>query len=212
MTVPVGGNNTSIKLVPWPGCKLGCGARCVGTSLAQHCAFIDWHIHRLLFDDWSASVGGFRGDRGRTGLAVICRLGVSDVVWLVGLFWVDGVGLGQSGLKTLNIRLLVYLVSLTACFRHRAISTLVGPQLRGEKCIGGVVVVAIVHCGKIVVVTVYWIWCRGLASWGEASPCIVGRVWIDGAEWVCCLHRVSIYRTIEGLLLDVGLHLLFYNC
>lgn len=99
-----------------------------------------------------------------------------------------GVGLGQSGLKALNIRLLVYLVRLTACFGQRAISTLVGPQFRGEKCIGGVVIIAIV---QIMVVTVYWIWCRGLASWGKASPCIEGRVWIDVAERVCC--RVSIY-------------------
>lgn len=102
-------------------------------------------------------------------------------------------GLGQSGLKALNIRLPVYLIGLTACFEQRAISTLVGPQLRGEKCIGGIVVVAIVHCREIVVVTVYLVWCRGLASWGEASPCIVGRVWVDVFEWVCCLHRVSIY-------------------
>lgn len=193
MGVPVGGNDTSVKLVPWPGHRLGGGARCVGTSLARHCAFIDRHIHRLLFDDWSASVGGFGGDRGRTGLVVVCRLGVSAVVQVVGLLWVAGVGLGQSGLKALNVRLLVNLVSLTACFGQRAISTLVGPQLRGEKCIGGVVVVGIVHCGQIMMVTVYWVWCRGLASWGKASPCIVGRVWIDVAEWVCSLHRVSIY-------------------
>lgn len=193
MVVPVGRNDTSIKLVAWPGSRLGGGARCVGTNLVWHCAFIDWHIHRLLFDDWSASVGGLRGDRRRTGQAVVCRLDVTAVVCLVGLLWVAGVGLGQSGLKALNIRLLVYLVSLGACFGHRAISTLVRPQLRGEKCIGGVVVVAIVHCGQIVVVTIYGVWCRGLASWGEASPCIVGRVWIDVAEWVCSLHRISIY-------------------
>lgn len=80
MAVPVGWNHTSIELVPWPGRRLGGGDRCVGTSLARHCAFIDWHIHRLLFDDWSASVGGFRRDRRRTGLVVVCRLGVSAVV------------------------------------------------------------------------------------------------------------------------------------
>lgn len=196
MAFPVGGNDTSIKLVPWPGRRLGCGARCVGTSLVLHCAFIDRHIHRLLFDDWSASVGGFRADRGRTGLVVVrlgCRLGVSAVVWLVGLFWVAGVGLGEPRLKALNIRLCVDLDCLAACFGQRSISTLIGPQLRAEKCIGGVVVVAIVHCGQIVMVTVHWVWCRGLASWGEASPCIVGRVWIDVVEGVCCLHRVSIY-------------------
>lgn len=190
MAVPTCGNNISIKLEPWPGSRLGGGARCVGTSLAWHHAFIDWNIHRLLFDDWSASVGELRGDRGRTGLVVVKRLGVSAVICLVGLLWVARNGLGQSGLKalkTLNVRFLVYLDSLTA------ISTLVGPQLRGEKCVRGVVVVAIVHCGQIMVVTVYWVCCRGLARWGEASPCIVGRVWIDVVEWVCCLHRVSIY-------------------
>lgn len=190
---PVVGYDTSIKLVPWPRHRLGGGARCVGTSLDLRCAFIDWHIHRLLFDDWSASVGGFRADRGRTGLVVVWRLDVSAVVWLVGLLWVVRVGLRQSGLKALNIRLCVNLDSLAACFGQRAISTLIGPQLRGEKCTGGVVVVAIVHCGQIVVVTVYWVWCMGLASWGEASPCIVGRVWIDVVERVCYLHRVSIY-------------------
>lgn len=114
------------------------------------------------------------------------------MVWLVGLLWVARVRLGQSGMKALSIRLLVYLVSLAACFGQRAIPTLIGPQLRREKCIGRVVVVAIVHCGKIVMVTIYWVWCRGLASWGKASPCIVGRVWIYVVEWVCCLHRVSI--------------------
>lgn len=195
MAVPVCWNNASIKLVPWPGSRLGCGARCVGPSLARHCAFIDWHIHRLLFDYWSASIGGLRGDRRRTGLVVVCRLGISAMVWLVGLLWVAGVGLGQSGMKALNIRLLVYLDRLSACFGQRAISTLVGPQLRGEKCIPGVVVVATVHCGQIDwwMVTIYWVWCRGLASWGEASSCIVGRVWINVVEGVCCLHRVSIY-------------------
>lgn len=173
MAVPVCGNNISIKLVPWPGRRLGGGARCVGTRLARDRAFINWNIHRLLFDDWSASVGELRGGRGRTGLVVVKRLGVSAVICLVGLLWVTRIGLHQSGLKTLNtlnVRFLVYLDRLTA------ISTLVGPQLRGEKCIGGVVVVAIV---QIVVVTIYWVCCRGLASWGEASPCIVGRVWID---------------------------------
>lgn len=120
-------------------------------------------------------------------------LGVSAEVWLVGLLWVAGEGLCQSGLKALNIRLHINLDSLAACFGQRAIATLVGPQLRAEKCIGGVVVVAIVHCGQIVVVTVDWVRCRGLASWGKASPYIVGRVLIDVAEWVCCLHKVSIY-------------------
>lgn len=85
MAFPVGGNDTSIKLVPMPGCRLGAVARCVGTGLALHCAFIDWHIHRLLFDDWSASVGGFRAYRGRTGLVVVCMLDISAEVWLVGL-------------------------------------------------------------------------------------------------------------------------------
>lgn len=193
MALPVGGNDTSIKPVPWPGRRLGGGARCACTSLAWHCAFIDWHIHRLLFDDRSSPVGGLRGDRGRTGLVVVSRLGVTAVVWLVGLLGVARVGLGHSGLEALNIRLLVYLVSLAACFGQRAISTLIGPQLRAEKCIWGVVVIAIVHCGQVVVVTVYWVWCRGLASWGKASPCIEGRVWIDVIEWVYCLHGVSIY-------------------
>lgn len=190
MAIPVCGANTSIELVPWPGHRLGVVASCVDTSVARKCAFIDWQIHRLLFDDWGASVGGLRGDRGRTGLGKICRLGISTVVWLTGLLWVAGVGLGQSDWKTLNIRFLVY---LTACFGQRAISTLIGPQLRREKCIGWVVVVAIVHLRQIGVVTIYWVWCRGLASWGEASPCIVGRVWIDVVEWLCCLNRVSIY-------------------
>lgn len=193
MAVPVGGNDTSIELVCRPGQRLRGGARCVGTSLTRHCTLIDWQIHGLLFDDWSSSVAGLRRDRRRAGLVVVCRLGVAAAVWLIGLLWVAGVRLGQSGLKAVNIRLLFQLVSLTACFRQRAISTLIGPQLRGEKCIGAVVVVAIVHCGQIVMVTVYWVLCRGLASWGKASPCIVGRVWIDVVEWVCCLHRVSIY-------------------
>lgn len=124
---------------------------------------------------------------------MVSRLAVATVVCWVGLLWITGVGLGQSGLKALNIRLLVYMLNLDACFEQRGISTLVGPQLAGEKCIGGVVVVAIVHCGKVVVVTIYWVWCRGLASWGKASPCIVGRVWTDVGERVSCLHRVTIY-------------------
>lgn len=176
MTIPVCRTNTSIKLVPWPGCRLGVVASYVSTSLTWNCAFIDWQIHRLLFDDRSASVGGLRRYRGRTGLGKIYRLGISTVIWLVGLLWVARVGLGQSSLKTLNIRLLVY---LSACFGQGAISTLIGPQLRRKKCIGWVVVVAIVHWGQIGVVTIYCVWCRGLASWGKASPCIVGRVWID---------------------------------
>lgn len=193
MAFPVGGNDTSIKLMPLPGCRLGGVARCLGTSLAVRCAFIDRHVHRLLFDDWGASVGLFGAHGGRTGLVVVCVLGVSAEVWLVGLLWVAGEGLGQSGLKALNVRLQVSLGNLAACFGRRAISTLVGPQLRAEKCIGGVVVVAIVHRGQIVVVTVYWVGCRGLASRGKASPCIVGRVRIDVVEWVCCLHTVSIH-------------------
>lgn len=184
MAVPVRGNNVSIKLVPRPGSRLGGAARCVGPRLVRHCALIHGHIHRLLFDYWSSSVGGLRGDRGRTGLAVVCRLGVSAVIWLVALLWLARVGLGQSRLKALNVRLLVYLESLVTCFGQRAVSTLVSPQLRGEKCIGGVVVVAIVrrrHIGWWMV-TVNWFWCRGLARWGEASPCIVGRVWINVVE------------------------------
>lgn len=138
MAVPVGENNTSIKLVTWPGCRLGRGAGCVGSTLARGCAFIDWHIHGLLFDDRGASVGGLRGDRGRTGLAALHWLDVAAVVW-----WVAGVGMDQFGLKALNIRLLVYLLNLDAWFEQNGISTFVGLQLAGEKCIVGVVVVAI---------------------------------------------------------------------
>lgn len=134
-----------------------------------------------------------RGDRRGTGLAVICRLGVAAVVRWVGLLGVVGEGLSQSGLKTLNIWLLIYLLNLAAWFKQHGISTLIGPQLPGEKCIWGVVVVAVVHCWQARVVTIDWVWCRGLASWGEASPCIVGRVWTDAVECVCCLYRVSIH-------------------
>lgn len=187
MPIPGGRNDISIKLVSWPGRRLRGDSPCVDTRLARQCAFIDWNIHRLLFDDWSASVGGLRRDRGRTGLVVVCRVGVSAVVWLAGLLWVAGAGLGQFGLKALDVRLLVYLDDF------RAIATLVGPQFRGKKCIGREVIVTIGHSGQAGVVSLYCFGCRGLASWGKASPCIVGRVWIDVTEWVCCLHGVSIY-------------------
>lgn len=185
MAIPVCVTNISIKLLSWPGRSLGGVGSCVGTSLARNCAFTNCQIHWLLFDDGSASASGLRGDRGRTGLVVLSRLG-----WVVALLCVTGRGLGQFGFKALNVRLLVYII---AYFGQRAISTLIGPQFRREKCIWGVVVVAIVHCRQIWVVTIYWVWCTGLARWGKASPCIVGRVWIDVTEWVCCLVWVSIY-------------------
>lgn len=215
MPVPASGHNASIWLVPQPGSGLRGGTRYVGTSLAQCCAFIHRHIHGLLFDDWGASVGELRGGRVWAGLAVVWQLGVRTA--LVGslrvlLLWEAGVGLGESGLEALNIRLLVHLDSLTACFGQRAITTLVGPQLRGEKCIGGVVVVAIGQCRQTGVVAIYWAWCRGLASGREASSCIVRRVGIDVVEGVCCLRRVAIHGSVEGLLLYIGFHLLFYNC
>ncbi|TNN76315.1 hypothetical protein EYF80_013394 [Liparis tanakae] len=95
-----------------------------GKERAAAAGDADWHIHRLLFDDWSASVGVFRAYRGRTGLVVVDMLGVSAEVWLVGLLWVAGKGLCQSGLKALNIRLHINLDSLAACFGQRAIATL----------------------------------------------------------------------------------------
>lgn len=61
------------------------------------------------------------------------------------LLWVARLGLCQSGLETLNIRFLVYLLNFDACFDQCGVTTLVGPQLAREKCIGGVVVEAIVH-------------------------------------------------------------------
>lgn len=123
---------------------------------------------------------------------------------------VPGVSLGQPGLEALNIGLLVNFLRLDICFQESSVSTLVGPQFSGEKCIGGVVVVAIVHRGQVVVETV-WVGCRGLARWGKASPCIVRGMWTDVVEHVGCLNGVSIDRSIKMLLLDVGLHFLFQN-
>lgn len=50
--------DASIYPVAWPGCRLGRGAGGVGSRPAGCCAFVHWHIHGLLFDDWGASAGG----------------------------------------------------------------------------------------------------------------------------------------------------------
>lgn len=115
---------------------------------------------------------------------------------------------GQSGLEALNIGLLINFLCLDICFQESSVSTLIGPQFTGEKCIGGVVVVAVVHCRQVVVETV-WVGCRGLARWGKASPCIVGGMWTHVVEHVGCLYRVSIDCSVQMLRLDVGLHFLF---
>lgn len=112
-----------------------------------------------------------------------------------------GVSLGQPGLEPLNIRLPLNFLRFDICFQECSVSTLVGPQFTAEKCIGGVVVVAIVHCGQVLGESV-WVGCRGLARWGKASPCIVRGMWTD-VEHVGCLRRVPLM-----LLLDVGLHFL----
>lgn len=119
MPTPVIDHNTAIKLVPRPGTRLWSGAGCVGTTVALRCAFIDGHIHGLLLNDWGTSLRVLRGDRGGTGLAIIRLLGVSAA--LVGWVWklllgVVGVGLCQSGLEALDIRLFVHGDSLGGRF------------------------------------------------------------------------------------------------